>query len=354
MMKLASLWPLGLVIWSGAALGAQAAHTEQARTDAEIEAQLSAARANLEQAARQVAELSAQLGREASEHAMGFHTGFQRSLIGLQLDTASGKDGARVAEVSPGGPAAEAGVRAGDVIVAVNGAPINGDQTARQLVERLREIPPDTKVHLGVKRAGKMQELDVTTRPGYALNFATPFGSGNVRIPPGMIEPLPDIEYFRTLSDEVAGMELATLTPTLGEYFGTHQGVLVVRAPASGAFHLQDGDVILAIDGREPRNGSHATRILRSYQPGEKFALHIIRQRKPLTLDVTMPEPAAAGPHRVLRDEDGPVLLLPPAVAAPPAPPAAPAPTPHVAPNPHAPAAAPPARAAPEWISNTA
>jgi S1-C subfamily serine protease len=75
---------------------------------------------------------------------------------------------------------------------------------------------------------------------------------------------------------------------------------LVVRAPADGALQLQDGDVILAIDGREPSSGSHATRILRSYQPGEKLALRIIRQHKNLQLEVTVPDRSMQhdGPHR--------------------------------------------------------
>jgi S1-C subfamily serine protease len=95
---------------------------------------------------------------------------------------------------------------------------------------------------------------------------------------------------LRQLNGEIAGMELATLTPRLGQYFGTDRGVLVVRAPESGTLQLQDGDVILAIDGREPKNGSHATRILRSYQPGEKIAMKIMRQKKSLSLQVTLPE----------------------------------------------------------------
>src|SRR5438105_15479850 len=68
------------------------------------------------------------------------------------------------------------------------------------------------------------------------------------------------------------------------------KGVLVLRAPADGALKLEDGDVILAIDGRQPTSGSHATRILSSYQPGEKLTLRIIRQHKTLELGATLPE----------------------------------------------------------------
>ena len=86
-------------------------------------------------------------------------------------------------------------------------------------------------------------------------------------------------------------MELADLSPALGEYFGTDQGVLVVRVPHGDDFlKLQDGDVIHNIDGRVPENGSHATRILRSYQPGEKIHLKVMRQKKSLELEGSLPE----------------------------------------------------------------
>jgi len=66
--------------------------------------------------------------------------------------------------------------------------------------------------------------------------------------------------------------------------------VLVVRAGNNDAFKLQDGDVILKIDGREPSSASHATRILRSYQRGEKLQMTILRDRRTQTLSVTLPE----------------------------------------------------------------
>jgi hypothetical protein len=133
--------------------------------------------------------------------------------------------------------------------------------------------------------------------------------------------PLPDLEAplrmaferFRPWGD----LELATLTPDLGRYFGAERGVLVVKAPADGRLPLRDGDVITAIDGREPQNGAHALRILRSYQPGERVALSILRDRRTQKLDVTMPAtsgmPGPPGPR---------------APGAPPAPPTPPAPGP--------------------------
>src|SRR6202008_2473064 len=122
------------------------------------------------------------------------------------------------------------------------------------------------------------------------------------------------------LHGPVMDMELATLTPKLGSYFGSDKGVLVVSAPADGALKLEDGDVIVAIDGRQPSSGSHATRILASYQPGEKITLRVVRMHKTLDVDTTLParaehRHAASGGNHLYR-----------AVPLPPMPPAAPMP----------------------------
>ncbi len=279
----------------------------------DLEAQLAAARRQLEEAARQVAELSAEMGADARDRALTIRERFGRGVIGVQLDPASGPEGARVLDVSPGGPAAEAGVRAGDIIVALNGTAVTGTDSARKLVERVRRLEANAKVTLSLKRGSKTEQVQVTTRPAYAFAFAAPFGGpGPVVVAPVPQMPqmpeMPDLQYLRVLSDETAGMELASLSPALGWYFGTEKGVLVLRASENDAFGLKDGDVILAIDGREPQNGAHATRILRSYAPGERITLKIMRQKRPLSLDVTLPQP-----HERQRSERRRTLPEPPA-----------------------------------------
>jgi S1-C subfamily serine protease len=110
---------------------------------------------------------------------------------------------------------------------------------------------------------------------------------------------MPPLNPFFMVQGPLANMELATLTPRLGTYFGTEKGVLVVRSPPDGALKLEDGDVILAIDGRQPTSGSHATRILGSYQPGEKITLRIVRQHKTVDLEATVPA-ELSGPRKTI------------------------------------------------------
>jgi C-terminal processing protease CtpA/Prc len=281
-----------------------------------LEQQLEAARKQLESSARQVAELTAQLSRPVIERFAdfdmeGLHG--RGAIIGVQLEATSGGPGARVREVSPGGPAAEAGIHAGDVIVAVNGTEVKGENPARQVMRLMRAVKPDNKVSVRVLRDGAPRDFTVVARaaPGYFFTQLPDFGP---ELLPGPHGPL-------LLRGPVTDMELATLTPQLGRYFGSDKGVLVVRAPADGALKLEDGDVIVAIDGRQPENGSHATRILASYQPGEKVTLRIVRMHKTLDLETTLParpehKHAATGGNLLYR-----AMPVPPVAPVPPPPP---------------------------------
>jgi S1-C subfamily serine protease len=155
------------------------------------------------------------------------------------------------------------------------------------VVAHMAGVKPDTKVTVKVLRDGKLKEFQITPRasvadffPGFGPGFNGPGPQG-----PGGVGAI------------FEGMELADLSPALGQYFGTHQGVLVVRVPREGdGLNLQDGDVVQSIDGRVPENSSHATRILRSYQPGEKIHLKVMRQKKSLELEGTVPERRHFGP----------------------------------------------------------
>ena len=263
------------------------------RDTRDLESKLADARARLEAAAHEVAELSSEMGGQWVDKFMVFNDEFpSKAVIGVQLDPKSGESGARIQEVSPGGPADEAGLRAGDVITSINGTEIKDDNSARQVMHLVRKVAPESKVNVRVSRDGKSRDFVVTTRGNATfLGMREPFMAPMPPMPP-MPPGTPDV-HFRTFGPVIihgglGDMELATLTPQLGRYFGTDKGVLVVRAPKD--FKLEDGDVILAIDGREPTSGSHATRILSSYQPGEKVSIKVMRQQKTVSVETTLPE----------------------------------------------------------------
>lgn len=294
--------------------------------EAKTREKLEEARKRLDEAAREVAELSTQLGGRENRMVFIERGGPRRAMLGVQIDGA--KEGARVLSVSPGGPAEEAGIKDGDIIVEIDGKKISGENSGRAVVDEMTKVKPDQKVKVVVLRSGKKHDYVVVARPfapaieDRRFSIRLPdgpvtggaFGAGEGPMGPGM----PQVYHFRRfMQGEFMGLELASITPKLGAYFGTNSGVLVVQAPQSDALKLEDGDVIQAIDGRKPDDGAHALRILRSYKPGEKLTLDVLRQRKPLKLAITMPENPDPMDHFEMA-----VPALPPAPAKPAAPPA--------------------------------
>lgn len=84
---------------------------------------------------------------------------------GIQIDPASGIDGARVGSVSPGSLSASAGLRRGDVIVAIDGLALLGlADSALVASERFRAVTPDRGVRLRVMRDGEAQEVRLQPR----------------------------------------------------------------------------------------------------------------------------------------------------------------------------------------------
>jgi S1-C subfamily serine protease len=309
---------LGTAIVLG--LAAPLTHAAPVQNDAQLQQQLEAARSRLDDAARDVAELSRKLyGDDVGAGPMPGPGGPPRgAMLGINIGGGTDRaEGVEVMGVSPSGPAQSAGLKQGDVITAVDGKALRRTDernAGRQLVDYLRGLQPGQKVKLDYLRDGKKLSTTVTTVPAEPPMFRMlrehmPMLEG-MALPPGFEEMmLPGGRGFRAL-------ELVPLTPKLGQYFGADKGLLVVKAPpAATGNRLEEGDVILTIGGRTPENPRHAFRILGSYEPKEKVRVEVLRQRKRLTLDMEMPEAGSMG-------APPPAGFRPPA---PPMPPPAPA-----------------------------
>jgi S1-C subfamily serine protease len=291
---------------------------------ADLERQLREARERLDDAATDVAELTRRLYGEHENDFVRFMSRPPRgAMLGINIGTEKpNPDGVLVDGVSPGGPAAAAGLRSGDVITALNGKSLSaGSQRdpSAQLVERLRVTEPGQTVQVEYLRGGKRETTAVTT------TRAEPAVVRMLRD----VEALPMVEGVAPLLGHFAGqpfdvlldhggfrsLELVPVTPKLGQYFGTDKGMLVVRAPVSGDYRLEEGDVLLSIDGRVPESPGHAFRILRSYEPGEQVKLQVLRSRKRIDLAARIPT-GVTPPGAAMR-----APLPPPPPPRPPAPP---------------------------------
>lgn len=264
----------------------------------DAEKRLEEAHKRLEEAAREIAELSGRAGMEHMPDRMMFlGRNPNRVMLGIGIGDGRDKqsdDGVDVLSVSPGGPAAEAGIKAGDVIVELNGKSLKGDKDnspRAKLLAEMGKLSPGDDATVRYLRDGKAATAKIKVER---------LAREDIRM--RRIE-IPDMDHLRDRAREfeafrifgegrgpLGDLELVALTPKLGQYFGTDKGLLIVRAPDDKDIKLEDGDVLLDIDGRAPSDPGHAFRILRSYQPGEKLTLNVLRQRKKSAVTVTLPE----------------------------------------------------------------
>jgi hypothetical protein len=86
------------------------------------------------------------------------------------------------------------------------------------------------------------------------------------------------------------GIEMVKLNPDLGDYFGSREGVLVVKAPEDSSLALKGGDVIVSVGGRKPSSPEQAMRILRSYDVGETVTLDVLRKKSHVNVTWKVPD----------------------------------------------------------------
>jgi C-terminal processing protease CtpA/Prc len=281
---------------AGAAEPDSNAADKDAKTQAERERALADARRRLDEAAREVANLSMSMSDDMVPHMRTFGRvmgGPPRAVLGINLGTSDDVKGGgvEVVSVSPGGAAERAGLKAGDVLTEINGKALKSsdDESAReQLLSSMRKVKPGDTVALSYRRDNKVVKANLVAQPlqDHFFTMAVPPGAGI-----GPMPRMPDFLFMRG-AGVFGSSELVPMTPKLGQYFGTDTGLLVVRAPDDSRLKLEDGDVIVDIDGRTPASPSHALRILSSYQSGEKLKLNILRMKKRMSFEVTVPEDA--------------------------------------------------------------
>jgi S1-C subfamily serine protease len=229
-------------------------------------------------------------------------------ILGGEDDPAIDSIGARLTAVTPGGPAEEAGLRVGDIVMRVNGESVartlrRGERPGEKLARIVRQHEEGDTLEIDYRRENENNNVKVVLQrldPG-AYSFAWSSDSSRIwldadrlpRLDLGEVEVFPrvDVGPLRIrMPLRWLDMELVTLNEELGGYFGTTEGLLVVRAPSESSLNLRSGDVILGIDGRRPTGPSHALRIMRSYEAGESMQIEIMRNQRKTTVTATVPE----------------------------------------------------------------
>ncbi|MDD3580141.1 MAG: DegQ family serine endoprotease [Desulfobacca sp.] len=204
-----------------------------------------------------------------------------RGLLGVQIQVVTPDlaksfglakpQGALVAEVNPGSPAAQGGIQRGDIIVEYNGQEINEMHDLPRLVAH---TAPGTKATVKVMRQGKEKTISVTIGE---LKEETQLGSK------------PDGD-----SESELGMVVQELTPQLARQFRLREtsGVVVMAVDRSGPAAeagLRPGDVIVEINNAQINSQSDYHKAIKGLKSGTPARLLIKRQGRTLYVTLEIP-----------------------------------------------------------------
>ncbi len=168
----------------------------------------------------------------------------------LGLGTAKG---ALIAEVVPAGPAAEAGLLSGDVVLSLNGQPIDNAGSLRSTIALLA---PGTHVDLVVRRGSDTLTISAT------------------------VAEFPDNEQDMQHVGNTLGVEVQALTPDLARQVGTDatSGVMISAVdPSSPAYQvgLRQGHVIVSVNRKEVSKPDDFYKAIKETPEGQPILLQV-------------------------------------------------------------------------------
>jgi len=170
--------------------------------------------------------------------------------------------GALVSQVAPDSPAAKAGLKASDFIVAVNGKNTKNVNDLRNLVATLT---PGSTARLAIYRSGKKQTVQVRIEKQPASMLAA---AGN--------------RIFGSGTDSELGLTVATLTTALARQYGLDEnakGVVITAVdPESNAAAagLAEGIVIVQVQGKDVQTAEQFRQAAKAAKDGVRL---LVRDR---------------------------------------------------------------------------
>jgi serine protease Do len=259
---------------------------------------------------------AAQDEKDERRHVQVIRT-FGGARLGVVLDDVKADDvarlklaeerGALVKDVTGDSPAAEAGLREGDVIVSYQGERV---ASAAQLRRLVRETPPGRKVAIEASRGGAIQRLTATL--GEARGDMFPSGDFdrefefNLPVPPvPPMPPMPPVgdwslgdgprhfSFDRFVEGRPGrlGLSYQELSGQLARYFKADDGALLVTSvendgPAARA-GVRAGDVIVKLDGKAVADAAWLRRALADAPGGTDVTLTVQRDGQSLEVKLT-------------------------------------------------------------------
>ena len=172
---------------------------------------------------------------------------------------AKNSEGVLVTEVVPGNPADKAGIKAKDIITAVDGEKV---KTTRELTAKAATLPVGDSTKITVLRNGQEKTFDVKV----AKRPLTVADAGK-----------PPVE-----KEGEFGLQVTDLTPELAQRLKTNRGagvVVVGVRPDSRAYKagVEQGDLILEVNRQSVTSTGELKKLLAKYKGGDAISLLVQR-----------------------------------------------------------------------------
>jgi serine protease Do len=214
--------------------------------------------------------------------------------------------GVEVTMVDQDAPAGKVGIKEHDVILTMNGTPI---ESGAQLRRMIHETPPGRMVTLGLSRDGQPLSLQVQLADKHKEMSSWPKpGDLHINIPPIHVPDIdiPSMNMVVVTSSARSGLMVENITPQLGDFFGVKDGNgVLVRSVEKGSraekAGFRAGDVIVKVNSQPVHDTSDFSHAVKS-RSGNSVNVGVVRDKKEQTLNLTLPERKESSE---LLDEEG-------------------------------------------------
>lgn len=245
----------------------------------------------------------------------------------------AGQAGAVIEQVDSETPAAKAGLKAGDVVVAFDGERV---RSARQLDRLVEETAPGRVVKMSIVRDTAKLDVDVTPEASSfahvmprlrghegadadSFSFKRDLDTG--RMSDDIRESLRNRKFERFAVPSLEfdwdggdfplvwggrggrlGVSAEAVSGQLAKFFGVEAGVLVRDVDDSSAAAkagVKAGDVITSVNGKAVKDAGELRREIADATEGDakEVTLSVTRDKKPLTLKATIEAPQTPRPR---------------------------------------------------------
>lgn len=227
----------------------------------------------------------------------------RRGYVGIQVGEMTAADarergmerirGVLVSDVYTGGPGARAGLRAGDVLLEVNGVPVNA---TNRFQSRVALAQPNDRLALTIWRDGQMRELQtaLVTSDDPGLQRWIAGGAPPAEPPASAPSPAPPDVPRAQATDY--GVRFRDLTPEERRRFNVTAGAYVENVePESAAYQdgLPAGTVVVEVEGEPVASAAEAQSILADLARSETPALLRVRRNDGITAFYDLLSPIA-------------------------------------------------------------